>query len=227
MEKTLATTIKTARKQAGLLKIELANLVGISLQHLNLIEKGKIKKPNLSTLRNLSKHLNLDIDSLKKMAGYSCTISIPANSTRSVELGLMIKKARLTKNLSIKELAELSGITPGPISHIEHGDINQPRISTLVALAAVLNLDLELLKEKAGYIMPKTDTLAGTVQAARYQANLSIKELADICKISANQILNIEQGKCPHPRPATVKALSKALSLDLESLKKLAEYVEP
>ena len=55
-----------------------------------------------------------------------------------------IKKARLARQLTVEQLARLSGLTKGYISKIENSG-KAPPFSTLVKLATALNTDVNLL----------------------------------------------------------------------------------
>lgn len=58
-----------------------------------------------------------------------------------------LKKARETKKLSQRELGRKAGVPQGHISRIENGAVDL-RISSLIALARVLDLEIELVPRK-------------------------------------------------------------------------------
>jgi transcriptional regulator with XRE-family HTH domain len=60
------------------------------------------------------------------------------------ELGSAIRAARLEKHLSQEELAELVGITPTHVKHIE-SEHRKPSIELLYRLVRTLNLSLDTL----------------------------------------------------------------------------------
>ena len=56
----LGTTIKKIRQQKGIRQNSLAEIIGITQTYLSQIENN-VKEPNLSTLRKISKELNLPL----------------------------------------------------------------------------------------------------------------------------------------------------------------------
>lgn len=68
------------------------------------------------------------------------------------EFGDYLRSLRKRKNLSIKELQELSGVSDAYISQIENGKKPIPSPRTLEKLHKYLDISLEDLLEKAGYI---------------------------------------------------------------------------
>ncbi|WP_127531244.1 helix-turn-helix domain-containing protein [Paenibacillus kobensis] len=71
--------------------------------------------------------------------------------TDKKEFGLTIRRLRLTNNLSLRDLADRSGISYSFISSIEKGRFSPSR-ETVVALGQALNgVDLNELLMQAGY----------------------------------------------------------------------------
>lgn len=62
----------------------------------------------------------------------------------------MIKELRMKRGLSQNELARRAGIRQGVLSYIESGRTKHPRIDTLAAIAAALDVPIERLMQKAG-----------------------------------------------------------------------------
>jgi transcriptional regulator with XRE-family HTH domain len=58
---------------------------------------------------------------------------------------IFLRKIRIEKGLSYRELAELSGVSKSGIASIENGKM--PRIDTLCKLAKALEVDIEDLFE--------------------------------------------------------------------------------
>jgi len=77
-----------------------------------------------------------------------------SNKLDKGELGSAIRAARLEKHLSQEELAELVGITPTHIKHIE-SEHRKPSLELLSRLVRTLNLSLDTLffpgREDAAY----------------------------------------------------------------------------
>jgi transcriptional regulator with XRE-family HTH domain len=69
------------------------------------------------------------------------------------KLGDYIKLKREEKDLSLRDLSEISGISHSYIAKIERNDKNiHPTVETLTRLAEGLNISLNLLLEQAGYL---------------------------------------------------------------------------
>ena len=67
-----------------------------------------------------------------------------------------LRKAREAKGLSQRELGKKAGVPQGHISKIENGAVDL-RVSSLVALARTLDLELELVPRK---VVPALKSLA-------------------------------------------------------------------
>lgn len=59
-----------------------------------------------------------------------------------VTAGKRIRKARRDQNLTQSELAELAGISPAFLGHIERGN-RRPAMDTLLSLSVALNLSID------------------------------------------------------------------------------------
>jgi transcriptional regulator with XRE-family HTH domain len=68
-------------------------------------------------------------------------------------LGALIRVQRTTAGLSLRELAERTGVSNAYLSQIERG-LHEPSISVLGAIAAALDVPLETLLERAGLLDP-------------------------------------------------------------------------
>ena len=144
MENTLGIIIKTARINAGLSQLALADLCDLSISQIKNIERGIAKSPHLSTLKKLANVLNLD---LKKL-NYSYNSS---NDVSEKNLSTIIYTARINAGLSQSELANLCDLSKLQISNIERGRAKRPYLFTLETLSRVLNLNLQELKQICGY----------------------------------------------------------------------------
>ena len=81
--KTLASVVKSAREKLGISQREVSRRTGIDNNTVAKIEKGERKKPNVLSLRKISFLLDLDLEELLKLAGYSeqdIEVSINQNS---------------------------------------------------------------------------------------------------------------------------------------------------
>ena len=65
-------------------------------------------------------------------------------STRN--FGRLVREKRERKHLTIARTAELAGLTPEGLSHIELGD-SVPKLSSVLSIAAVLDIDLGDIEE--------------------------------------------------------------------------------
>ena len=72
--------------------------------------------------------------------------SAPDAIERTLEqsIGVQVRHHRKHSNLTVAELAEGAGISPGMLSKIENGQIS-PSLATIQALAAALNIPISLL----------------------------------------------------------------------------------
>lgn len=73
------------------------------------------------------------------------------------DFGLYLKELRKENNLSIRQLAERSGVSNAYLSHLENGKRNIPSPDILRRLSEQLNIDHNELMEKAGYILPNEE----------------------------------------------------------------------
>ncbi len=101
-----------------------------------------------------------------------------------------LKKARSSKGLSQRKLGELAGVPQSHISKIENGGVDL-RISSLVALARVLDLELTLVPRKTVPVVSaivrsaeRTPSLSGEHTRATIKDLMRLSER--ISKISAN-----------------------------------------
>ena len=68
------------------------------------------------------------------------------------EIGDLLRSARQQRGISLRELARRSGISAGTISRIQAGDVRQPGLSTLEAIADAFGRPLEPLLLITGHI---------------------------------------------------------------------------
>ena len=142
-------------------------------------------------------------------------------------LGNIIKTARENAGLSQRELAHLCNISNFCICKIEHEQIKSPSFGTLIALSQVLNLDLELLKEKAGYASLPISvdmTLSELIKNARLSKNICQQDLADLCNVSRQYVNLLENNPVHKPRLLSLVPFSKHLGIELSLLIEKAGY---
>jgi transcriptional regulator with XRE-family HTH domain len=70
------------------------------------------------------------------------------------QLSSILRRERARSGMTVRELAEKSGLVPSTVSRLESGQIAEPRPSHLQKLAQALGIDVEELYAEAGYIAP-------------------------------------------------------------------------
>ena len=75
-------------------------------------------------------------------------------------LGSVLADLRKAKGLSLREVQEAtnSAVSNAYLSQLEHQKIKKPSPNVLRSLAKVYGVPYETLMERAGYLMPDTDT---------------------------------------------------------------------
>jgi transcriptional regulator with XRE-family HTH domain len=125
-------------------------------------------------------------------------------------LGKTVRAARLAHHLSQEQAAKLSGVSRVTLNQLENGTLEEIGYSKLIAILALLELDLETKPEPG----PKN----GLVVAAR-SASTSYRDI-----LSADQLASIlRSGKTPReyephlmafleevPKPVVLKAVAEA-----------------
>ncbi len=69
--------------------------------------------------------------------------------------------------------------------------------------------------------------LGNALKERRTELELTIKEVARRSGMTDSNVLRIERGDIPQPRPETLKSLADVLGLELSDLFNLAGYVQP
>lgn len=94
------------------------------------------------------------------------------------ELGRLFKRARRAKKLSLRGLDELSGVTYGWLTRLEHGTMTTPAPSKLTAVAEVLGIPPERIDRITRGQVSRDLPPIRTYFRAKYQ--LSPQEIAQI-----------------------------------------------
>ena len=93
------------------------------------------------------------------------------------DLGQELRSVRLTLGLSLKAVAEPSGISAAYLQKLETGDVKNPSPNVLHRLSATLNVPYAGLMERAGYVVPdKGEAPASPFSFALSAANLTAAE---------------------------------------------------
>lgn len=138
--------IRRLRMARGLMQSELAELIGISQNHLSQIESGK-RKASVDIIDRIVNKLDLTYDDiLKKEISVSDNISlIDDDYTAELEtVGEKIKTERKAREMEQVELARLSLISAGYLSEIETGKKN-PSVETLQNIASALETSVSAI----------------------------------------------------------------------------------
>lgn len=102
-------------------------------------------------------------------------------------LGEGLRTARELRKLSLREVEEATGISNAYLSQLENDKIGKPSPHFLHRLAAIYEVDYELLMEAAGYVSRKKKdgpkTLAGA--ALFSQEKLTSEEEEELAKYLA------------------------------------------
>lgn len=101
---------------------------------------------------------------------------------RTVELGDpeicdLVREARTTRGLSLRELARRSGVSAGQLSRIEAGDVERPSVDTLEAIAGALarpagpllflanHIDREEMEGRTSEVIGRLDAISSEADA--------------------------------------------------------------
>ncbi len=152
-------------------------------------------------------------------------------SSYAAEIGALISKARQFAGKTSKECANLLGISVKRYEQVENGQLflSLPEIESLAYFFGVLPqvlLGEEPLKEKTSRLNPeqlqqliqiRQRIIAATIQLARTQKGLSLKNLAETTKISAARLKRYERLATTIPLNE-MHAITAALDISFPSL---------
>lgn len=128
----LGNSIKTARKMKKLTTTELAKLVGVSQGYISHLENNRKNKPSLDILKDLSTALDislvelmtdtgyLDETNLSDIIGSSARLEGMLNNEYIVNLKKAIETGLNRKNLSLKELSQITLISIDKLDQVEN-----------------------------------------------------------------------------------------------------------
>ncbi len=124
-----------------------------------------------------------------------------------------LREARQRKGLSQRELSAKSGVPQSHISKIENGDVDL-RVSSLVALARVLDLELELVPKK-------------TVPAVKSIVRSSVNtDYSDAQKRIKRQLSVFDEALTKVATKVAQFSGVAALQRELESIRRLSSQIE-
>jgi transcriptional regulator with XRE-family HTH domain len=87
-------------------------------------------------------------------------------------LGAYLRAQRRLANLSLRQMAELAGVSNPYLSQIERG-LHEPSVRVLRAIAAALNLSAETVLEQAGLLSGNGSGPTDTETAIRHDPELT------------------------------------------------------
>lgn len=142
------------------------------------------------------------------------------------EQGMFIRKKRIEKGLTAKELAEKIGLESSTLTHIEHGD-HWGSVKTLKAIEQELGLDRGTLS-KSRPTSRNTNNDPTGLKALRKKCGLTQVQTAQAIGISRDTLNNLEQGASlcrSHLIPEIKEFLSKKLhDVHMQSIFKHRSY---
>jgi transcriptional regulator with XRE-family HTH domain len=179
------------RQQRGLTLQDVATRSGLSRSYLSEIENGK-KKPSIKALEAIAGALNVSLEVL-----------LPEPTEAEIRLGDRLKLAREREGMSVTEVAESVGISPGYLGEIERGQA-LPAVDTLRQLAEVVALPLSQAFQ--------CGTLGDKVRMLRERLGLSRAELAQMADVTPGFIAQLENNKTQASLP-TLRRISQCLGV--------------
>lgn len=139
--------LREIRKHQKVSATELAKLLGVSFQHYYAIERGE-KQLSAEQLAKLSLALNVKMDELWGRDPSEAPANQEETATNEPFLknnfGARLKRARIEKNVTQKEVHRVTGINNKTLSGYEQG-IAKPPYETLIALAEIYEVSLNYL----------------------------------------------------------------------------------
>lgn len=184
--------IRKLREERNYSLEELARKGGISVSYLSEIERGN-KRPSLATIEKLSAALNV-----------SSREFMDQKNEEGIILGERIRAHREEKGLTLKEIAQITGISYSYLCEIEKGLV-LPSIRSLRKIASGLNVPLKDL-------MSPGTSLGAKLTKIREEQGLNQSQLAKKAGLSPGLIGQIEKGKI-QPSLQTVEKLASALEI--------------
>ena len=160
--------IRQARKDAGLSREKLAELLDLSVSRVAQMENGYVKDEKAeSVLQRIAEQQAGDRESPKAA-------------------GVRLRAARNAAGLTVREAAEVVGLKPSTLAHLESGYVSGKRADELIA---------EIRRAPAKKTSEFDAKEAGVrIREARTAAGLSQKELATIMRMPVTRISLMELG---------------------------------
>jgi transcriptional regulator with XRE-family HTH domain len=103
------------------------------------------------------------------------TMAKPKRASEVSSLGDYIRRQRQLANISLRKMAEQSGISAAVLGEIENGLLNPSR-TILQSIAGALRLSAETLQLQAGVLDPKDADEMDAVRELRRDPNLTERQ---------------------------------------------------
>lgn len=238
---SFSTRIAERRVQLKISQKELAKRIGVTPTRLNYWEKGK-REPNMYYISAIAQALDVSCDYLLEK---SENASVPSSIEEAV--GERIKMARLNKEYTQKQLADIIGVAKTTITGYEKGN-REPSLSNLVALATALGVSGDYLLGIEHKCSPSlgtvvTDSELGESEPCkqkqmncmelykvlsnrRRELGMKIEELSAKSGIPENTLKKVLTGITANPGISTVKAIVSALNMTLCQLDEQIEVAD-
>jgi transcriptional regulator with XRE-family HTH domain len=145
---------------------------------------------------------------------------------RTKMLGAVLRQARLSAGRTLKETAEMIGVSSAVFSSYERGrrGISLPELELVgyqlrVSLSQLLHPSRGESKKKADFnpavmVSLRQHYIGAMIRSHRNEAELSARDLARRCGVPAGRLTLYEQGERPIP-VAELEAIADALGHDL------------
>lgn len=148
---------------------------------------------------------------------------------RSKIIGVLLRDARLAAGKSLKQVADVIGLSSGTLSAVERG-ANALSLPELELLAFYLRIPLahfwseDIVSQEVspaetlqaeGLLALRHRTVAALLRQGRNEKSLSQKELSDRTGISPSRIRRYESGETPVPLPE-LESLAASLDYTLD-----------
>lgn len=135
--------------------------------------------------------------------------------------GEFLKHLRKNRGFTLKQLAELSGVSDSQISRIELGTRGIPKPATLKKLAAALDVPHDSLLEKAG-VIDKTETafedaamVAGALNPAFYKDDQEVRNYLEA--VLLKKFADMEKGEFKGPYLQQLWLIAQTYGLDINA----------
>ncbi len=182
--------LRRFRQEKGYTLRQFAKLLEVSPSHLSELERG-LKNPSARTLMRL-----------KSTLGMRGEYSSPLEFTPGSDIGRRLRGLREERSISLEELAEATGLSPGYLRAVEE--------TALVAPVADLQKIMDSLAISLDQISSNPRAAGQRVKWLRKQAGLTQAELAESAGVSPGLVAQVEQGKIL-PSLKTVAAIAEVL----------------